>query len=224
MACWMSVALASTARGSPLGARLRLARALRAGMVLRDLLEHRRGRPRGLRFEVAGLLDQRDRSLDVVGAFDEAGAIEQQQRSPCRMVSVVGSVRQRFEPRRRVRGSPREDLERQPCARLLGGRGALDAARIEDRGLRVGHVARNVRLVRRAHQQRADFLVGRGGRPRERADDLAEVLQTASFFEQANQPLERFAKQRVGVEGRQVVARGGWFVARSLVKVRYLSE
>jgi len=77
---------------------------------------------------------------------------------------------------------------------------------------------------RRLHQERARLLLRRLGGPHEGVDELAEVSERAAPLEEPDEPFERLAEQRIGVERGQVIARGARLVAGALLELTDLAE
>ncbi len=192
----------------------------RARVLAHDLLQLGRRNPRRLRPETARLFQQRDRGVDLPRGRREPRPVHEQQSAPGRLPCEPRALRQPLLAGRRVPRSPREHLEGEPGASLLGGRRALHLGRLPRRRLGFRQLARYVGLVGGPHEQRAHLLVGRDGGTRQRVDELPQVLETPSLLEQPHEPLEGLSEHRVGVERRQVIAGGGGLVAGALLEIR----
>ncbi len=184
-----------------------------------DLLDECRRAKCGRRTERPRLFEQRERDLDLPRRGRHPRAVHEQKRSPQRLRRVLRSLGQRGLAHRGVARPPGEDLQREPCARLFGDRGARDRGRLDGASLGLDQIARDVRLVGGAHHESAHLLVRSGGRSHHRVDELAEVLQAATLLEQPHQALEGLAKRGVRVVCGQVVARRTRLVARALLEI-----
>ena len=207
-----------------IGPRAGVVRVGDAGAFADEDLEVRGRRPGRLRFERSCLLEQRQGAVDISGFGAHPTEIQQQQGAPGRLGRVLHALAEGFFPRGRVAGPSRQDLEGKPGARLLRRRCSLDLGRRASALLGLTWVGRDVREVRRSHQQGADFFVVSGGPRNEGIHEAPQVAQATTLLEEPDEPLQRLVERRVCAVGGKVVARRRRLLPDALLRVAHLRQ
>ena len=188
-----------------------------------DVLDRRRGRPRGGAAVGPHAVQDPERPLDLATLRGEPCGVDREKSFPRRIDGEVRASVERVFALCGVAELCRDDLQGQPRGSEVGGYRA-GLGRFACCAPCAFEILLDVVGEDRSLGERPRAFLRRDRGLHEGLDQLAEVLHLAAPLEHAHEALERLTEARVRVVRRQVVARGARLVAAAFLDLARLVE